>query len=68
MESNKKKKEKRKWSEEPRGKTVIKMQTYQRMDLRIQGGGRVSWDKVREWYGHIYTTKRKIDSQWEAAT
>ena len=23
-------------------------------------------DKVREWHGHIYTTKRKIDSQWEA--
>ena len=53
--------------EEPRGKTGIKSQTYQRMDLRTQGGGRVSWDKVREWHGHIYTTKRKIDSQWEAA-
>ena len=37
------------------------------MDLRTQGGGRVSWDEVREWHGHIYTTKRKIDSQWEAA-
>ena len=23
---------------------------------------RVSWDKVREWHGHIHTTKRKIDS------
>ena len=23
--------------------------------------------KMREWHGHIYTTKRKIDSQWEAA-
>ena len=34
------------------------------MDLRIWGGGRVSWDKVREWHGHIYTTKRK---KWEAA-
>ena len=32
------------------------------MDLRIWGGGRVSWDKVREWHGHIYTTKCKIDS------
>ena len=31
------------------------------MDLRIWGGGRVSWDKVREWHGHIYTTKRKTD-------
>ena len=27
------------------------------MDLRIWGGGRVSWDEVREWHGHIYTTK-----------
>ena len=26
------------------------------------GGGRVSWDEVREWHGHIYTTKCKIDS------
>ena len=24
--------------------------------------------EVREWYGHIYTTKCKIDSYWEAAT
>ena len=29
---------------EPRGKTGIKTQTYQRMDLRIRGGGRVSLD------------------------
>ena len=34
-------------SEEPRGRTGIKTQTY-RMDLRTQGGGRVSWDEVRE--------------------
>ena len=61
MESKKKKK-KRKWTEEPRGKTGIKIQTYYRMHLRIQGGGRVSWDKVREWHGHIYTTKCKTDS------
>ena len=27
-----------------------------------QGGGTVSWDKVREWHGLIYTTKCKIDS------
>ena len=33
----------------------IKMQTYSRMDLRTQGGGRVSWDKVREWHVYIYT-------------
>ena len=48
-------------SEEPRGRTGIKTQTY-RMDLRTQGGGRVSWDEVREWHGLTYTTKRKIDS------
>ena len=59
---------KKKGHEEPSGKTGIKTQTYQRMDLRIWGGGRVSCDKGREWHGHIYTTKRKIDSQWEAAT
>ena len=29
--------------------------------------GRVSWDEVREWPRHIYTTKCKIASQWEAA-
>ena len=46
MESKKKK-----W-----GMAAIKMQTY-RMDLRTWGGGRVSWDEVREWHGHIYTTK-----------
>ena len=50
-----------KGSEEPRGRTGIKMQTY-RMDLRTRGEGRVSWDEVREWHGHIYTTKYKIDS------
>ena len=48
-------------SEEPRGRTGIKTQT-QRMNLRTRGGGRVSWDEVREWHGHIYTTKCKIDS------
>ena len=48
MES-KKRKRKKKWSEEPKGKMGIKMQIYYRMDLRTQGGGRVSWDKVREW-------------------
>ena len=37
MESKKKKK----GSEEPRGRTGIKTQRY-RMDLRAQGGGRVS--------------------------
>ena len=37
------------------------------MDLRTRGGERVSWHKVREWHGHIYTTNCKIDSQWEAA-
>ena len=47
-------------SEKPRCRTGIKMQT-QRMDL-TQGVGRVSWDEAREWHGHIYTTKCKIDS------
>ena len=57
MESKKKKS----GYEEPRVRTGIKMQTL-RMDLRTRGGGRVSWDKVREWHGLIYTTKCKIDS------
>ena len=30
--------------------------------LRTRGGGRVSWDEVREWHGHIHTTKCEIDS------
>ena len=30
--------------------------------LRNRGGGKVSWDEAREWHGHIYTTKCKIDS------
>ena len=54
-------KKKKNSSEEPRGRTGIKMQTS-RMDLRTRRGGRVSWDEVREWHGHIYTTKCKIDS------
>ena len=57
MESKKKKK----GSEEPRGRTGIKMQT-KRMDLRTRGGGKVSWDEVREWHGHIHTTKCEIAS------
>ena len=28
----------------------------------LRGGGRVSWDEVREWHGHTYSTKCKIDS------
>ena len=47
-------KKKKKGHEEPRGRTEIKMQTYYRMDLWTQGGGRVSWDKVREWHVHIH--------------
>ena len=38
------------------------------MDLRTRVGGTVSWDKVREWHGHIYTTICKIDHWWETAT
>ena len=53
-------KKKKKGSEEPRERTEIRTQ-MQRMDLRTQGGGRVSWDEVKEWHGHIYTTKCKID-------
>ena len=60
-------KKKKKGYEEPRGRMGIKTQTYQRMDLRTRGGGRVSWDEVREWHGHIHTTKCKIDSWWDAA-
>ena len=37
------------------------MQMY-RMDLMTQGGGRVNGDEVREWHGHIYTTKCKINN------
>ena len=44
MESKKKKK----GSEETSGRTGIKTQTYKRMDLRTQGGGRVSWEEVRK--------------------
>ena len=43
MESKKKKN----GSDEPRGRTGIKTQMV-RMDLRTQGGSRVSWDEVRE--------------------
>ena len=57
MESKKKKK----GSEEPRGRTGIKMQTW-RMDLRTYGWGRVTWDEVREWHALIYTIKCKTDS------
>ena len=39
-------------SEEPRDRTGIEMQMSS-MDLRSRGGERASWDKVREWYGHI---------------
>ena len=52
----------KKGHEEPSGKTGIKTQTYERMDLRIWGGGGVRCDRVRECHGHIYTTKCKIDS------
>ena len=52
---------KKKGYEEPRGRTGINTQ-MQRMDLRTLEGGRVSWDKVREWHGSIYTSKWKIDS------
>ena len=53
-------------SEEPRGRTGIKMQK-RRVDLRTRGGEGVGWDEVREWHGHIYTTKCRMDGWWEAA-
>ena len=43
MESKKKKKN----ADEPRDRIEIKMQ-MSKMDLITQGGGRVSWDEVRE--------------------
>ena len=43
---------KKKGSEEPSSKTAINMQT-QSMDFRTWGMGRVSWEEVREWRGHI---------------
>ena len=48
MESKKKKKRKN-GSDEPRGRTGIKMQRY-RMDLRTWGWGSVSWDYLRKWH------------------
>ena len=48
MESKKKKS-----SEEPRDRTGIKMQT-KRIDLRTQGGRRVSWDEVRVAWTYIH--------------
>ena len=60
-------KKKKNGHEEPRGKMGIMTQTYQRMDLSIHRSVRVSWDKVREWHGHTYTTKCKIECQLEAA-
>ena len=44
MESKKKK-----GSEEPRGRIAIKTH-MSRMDLRTREGGRVSWDRVREFH------------------
>ena len=55
------KKQTKKGSEEPRGRTGRKMQTLA-MDLRLWGVGRVRWDEVIEWHGHIYTTECQIDS------
>ena len=57
---------KKKVSEEPRDRTGIKTQTW-KVDLRTQGEGGVGWDEVREWHGHIYTTKCRMDGWWEAA-
>ena len=32
------------------------------LKVKVKGEARVSWDEVREWHGHIYTTKCKIAS------
>ena len=53
-------------SEKPRGRTGRNTQTW-RVDLRTWGGGSVGWDEVREWHGHIYTIKCRMDGWWEAA-
>ena len=42
-------------------KNVIHRHTHTHTHIHWKGG-RVSWDKVREWHGHIYTIKHKIDS------
>ena len=51
---------KKKCSEEPRGRTGIKTQTW-RVDLLTWGRGGVGWDDVREWLVQIYTTKCRMD-------
>ena len=58
----------KKCHEEPRDKTGIEAQTYWRTELRIWGGGMVSFDRARESHGHIHTNKcSKVDSKGEAA-
>ena len=37
------------------------------MDLWTKGWGGVGWDEVREWHGHVCTTKCKVDGWWRAA-
>ena len=58
MESKKKKK---KGHEEPRGKTGIDTDLLEN-GLEDTGRGKGKLGQMREWHGHIYTTKRKIDS------
>ena len=53
---------------------LVWMNGFRNKDVDIENGpedmagGGESWGEVREWHGHICTTKHKIDSQWEAAT
>ena len=53
---------KKKGSEDPRGRTGIKMHADLENGLEDTGRAKGKLDKVREWHGHIYTTKCKIDS------
>ena len=46
----------------PGGAMVKNLPANVENGLEDTGRGRVSWDEVREWHGHIYTTKHKIDS------
>ena len=58
MESKKKKK----WSRRTFWQDGTKDADLLENGLEDTERGKVSWDKVREWHGYIYTTKRKIDS------
>ena len=60
--NNKKTEKKKKMVRRTEGQDRNKDADLLENGLEDTGRGRVSWDKVREWRRHIYTTKRKIDS------